>query len=143
MVVAINAARLDRNGTVIYNFGGNFQIIPNTIQCSNISAVACGYFKDTLNVTGWSVLEIKTNEDNDDGSDYDRMYAAGLLEGWMSPFEIYYQWINVWNERGPTYQPYMQQLLNWTTTQYQWTMQQITAHRFSFKIFVCVFLFFF
>lgn len=56
------------------------------------------------------------------------MYAAGLLEGWLSPFEIYYNWLNIWNEKKSTYEPYMEQLQNWTNTQYQWITKQISIH---------------
>ena len=122
--------RLDRNGTVYYN-NNQYQIISDKVECDDPIAVACGYFIDALNVSGWGQLEIKTSTKQDSNtqvSDYNRMYAAGLLEGWLSPFEIYYNWINIWNEKKATYEPYMDQLQNWTTTQYQWSMKQISIH---------------
>ena len=133
LIAATNSARLDRNGTVFFS-NNQYQIIPDEIDCDGVTAIACGYFQDSLNVTGWSILEIQTvNKQSNtvNVSDYNRMYAAGLLEGWLTPFEIYYQWINVWNERGPTYEPYMAQLQNWTETQYQWILKQISLHKLS------------
>eukprot|EP01083_Nonionella_stella_P166485 556732_1 len=111
--------RFDRNGTVYYDPNGlnGFQISANEIACSNANAIACGYFNNSLNETGWNILEIKTTKQTNNLTDYDKMYAAGLLEGWLTPFEIYYQWINIWNERRTTYGPYVDQLRNWTTIQ--------------------------
>ena len=134
-IAVTNSARLDRNVTVFFS-NNQYQIIPDKIDCDDttLTAIACGYFQDTLNVTGWGILEIKTvnkQSKTNNVSDYNRMYAAGLLEGWLTPFEIYYQWINVLNERGPTYHPYMSQLQNWSTLQYQWIIKQISLHKLS------------
>ena len=40
--------------------------------------VATGFFNQTYNVTGWSILEIQTSQNF---SNIDQAYAAGLLEG--------------------------------------------------------------
>ena len=40
--------------------------------------VATGFFDQTYNLTGWSILEIKTSQNF---SNIDQAYAAGLLEG--------------------------------------------------------------
>eukprot|EP01083_Nonionella_stella_P025855 71187_1 len=119
--------RFDRNGTVYYN-QNVYQISANQIACHDANAIACGYFNNSLNETGWNILEIKTTKQNNDLTDYDRMYAAGMLEGWLTPFEIYYQWTNIWNEKRATYEPYLDQLKNWTTIQRQWTIEQISVH---------------
>lgn len=42
------------------------------------NVVATGSWNQTYNVTGWSVLEIKTSENH---TDIDQVYSAGLLEG--------------------------------------------------------------
>ena len=40
--------------------------------------IAIGSWNQTYNITGWSVLEIKTSENQ---TNVDQVYAAGLLEG--------------------------------------------------------------
>lgn len=40
--------------------------------------IATGSWNQTYNITGWSVLEIKTSESQ---TNVDQVYAAGLLEG--------------------------------------------------------------
>jgi len=42
------------------------------------NVVAIGIWNQTYNVTGWSILEIKTSENH---TDIDQVYTAGLLEG--------------------------------------------------------------
>ena len=120
---------LNRNGTVKI-VDGELKIIPNMIDCSDATSIACGYFNDTLNETGWGTLEIQTStEQTASTSDSTRMFAAGLLEGWLTPFETYFLWTNVWAERGPEFEPYYADLLNWTDTQNQWIAQQIAIHK--------------
>ena len=43
--------------------------------------VATGYWNQTYNITGWSVLEIKTVENQ---TNIDQVYSAGLLEGHLT-----------------------------------------------------------
>lgn len=45
---------------------------------NNDDAVATGFWDENYNVTGWSVLEIRTS---DNFTNIDQVYAAGLLEG--------------------------------------------------------------
>ena len=45
-----------------------------------VHGTAYGYYNNTLNVTGWSVLEIQTNEGSA-ASNNEIMFAAGYLEG--------------------------------------------------------------
>ena len=46
---------------------------------SNVdNVVASGSWNQTYNITGWSVLEIKTSENQ---TNIDQVYSAGLLEG--------------------------------------------------------------
>ena len=42
------------------------------------NVLATGYWDQTYNITGWSVLEIKTAENQ---TNIDQVYSAGLLEG--------------------------------------------------------------
>jgi hypothetical protein len=48
---------------------------PNT-DLDNIAAT--GFWDQTYNITGWSVLEIKTSTNQ---TNIDQVYSAGLLEG--------------------------------------------------------------
>ena len=54
--------------------------------------IATGTFNQTYNVTGWSILQIKTSENF---SNIEQAYAAGLLEGqfthgaFLFPFSIF------------------------------------------------------
>jgi len=45
-----------------------------------VHGTAYGYFNNTLNETGWSVLEIQTKQGRMD-TNGQLMYAAGYLEG--------------------------------------------------------------
>jgi hypothetical protein len=45
------------------------------------NVVATGFWDQTYNVTGWSILEIKTYENQ---SNADQAYSAGLLEGQLT-----------------------------------------------------------
>ena len=120
----INAEYL--NGTVYYNpLTKNYTIKLNIIDCTN--GIACGYFNDSLNMTGWHVLEIKTNNQQnnaDNITDYDRMYAAGYLEGYLSSKEIYYSYFTQWAGMKNDYQPFEQELIEWVNQQRQWMNQQ-------------------
>ena len=60
LITIINAARLDRNGTVVLSNDQTPTITPNENNCNASNAFACGYFQDSLNVTGWGILEIQT-----------------------------------------------------------------------------------
>ena len=49
---------------------------------SNVDNVlATGFWDQTYNITGWSVLEIKTLESQ---TNFDQAYSAGLLEGQLT-----------------------------------------------------------
>eukprot|EP01084_Bolivina_argentea_P135749 239153_1 len=115
------------NGTVYYNTSTkNYTIKLNTIDCSN--GIACGYFNDSLNETGWSTLEIKTNNKNKQQTDYNRMFAAGYLEGYLSSKEIYYSYLTQWLGMKNDYEPFENELQQWTQTQRQWMNQQFEKY---------------
>lgn len=45
---------------------------------------AYGYYNDTLQSTGWGILEIKAGYGSQSISNEDLMYAAGFLEGYLT-----------------------------------------------------------
>ena len=47
----------------------------------SVLGTAYGYYQNSLNETGWSVLEIQTNHQGRANSNTELMYAAGYLEG--------------------------------------------------------------
>ena len=47
----------------------------------SVKGTAYGYYKNSLNETGWSILEIQTNDQGRGDFDTKLMYAAGYLEG--------------------------------------------------------------
>ncbi|CAF3461697.1 unnamed protein product [Rotaria socialis] len=53
--------------------------------------LATGFWDQTYNTTGWSVLEIQTL---DNETNFDQAYSAGVLEGQFSRELIGYQWQN-------------------------------------------------
>lgn len=80
--------------------------------------VAKGTFRNEVNTTGWSFLEVSTNEGYDDEV---QAYAAGLVEGYLTADFIKMHWFNTVN--GYCDQPYsayctrlqtyLQQNLDW------------------------------
>ena len=46
-----------------------------------VNGMAYGYYNNTLNDTGWSVLEIQTKRGGGVAMNNQLMYAAGYLEG--------------------------------------------------------------
>eukprot|EP01084_Bolivina_argentea_P312367 540789_1 len=82
----INGEQHSMNGTVYYNSKLNeYNLTLNVIDCVN--GACCGYFSDTLNVTGWGILEVKTGS-NKNINDTIKMYSCGYLEGYLSSYEI-------------------------------------------------------
>jgi len=117
------------NGTVYYDTTSKqYSVTLGVIDCVN--GIACGYFNDTLNVTGWGVLEIKTDATNGPKTgvnDYNRMYAAGLLEGYLSSYEIWWTYYTQW-ANSLSLEPYVSGLTNWTETQREWMQENINAN---------------
>ncbi|XP_033747259.1 putative phospholipase B-like 2 [Pecten maximus] len=80
--------------------------------------VAKGVFRNEVNNTGWSLLEVTTSEDYDDEV---QAYAAGLVEGYLTADFIKMQWYNTiegyCSEPYTAYcsrlQTYLQQNLDW------------------------------
>ncbi len=64
--------------------GDKFEVITaleNSYKEPIGNAIANGFWDQTYNVTGWSILEIKTFANQ---SNIDQAYAAGLLEGQLT-----------------------------------------------------------
>ena len=57
---------------------GAAEFAPDVMDREN--GVAFGYYNNTINETGWTVLEVKTRLD-DSVDNEQLMYAAGYLEG--------------------------------------------------------------
>ncbi|XP_060101295.1 phospholipase B-like 1 [Heteronotia binoei] len=49
---------------------------------------AYGYYNDTIQATGWGILEIKAGYGSESISNEDLMYAAGFLEGYLTASHI-------------------------------------------------------
>ncbi|ETO09376.1 phospholipase B domain containing 1 [Reticulomyxa filosa] len=120
------------NGTVYYNATSNtYKVKLGVIDCTN--GVACGYFDDALNRTGMGVLEIQTQKPSESSkiTDYNRMYGAGYLEGYLSCYEIYWSYYAGWMNVKPSLEPFMTELQNWTSTQKAWINDNIEKYSSS------------
>jgi len=117
------------NGTVYYNTTSHgYTVKLGVIDCVN--GIACGYFDDTLNITGWGVLEVKTDATNGPKTgvnDYNRMFAAGLLEGYLTSYEIWLTYYTGWGN-SQFMHPYVSGLTNWTEEQRSWMDTNIHAN---------------
>ncbi|XP_077979884.1 phospholipase B-like 1 [Glandiceps talaboti] len=60
------------------------------------SATAYGTYNDTLESTGWGVLNIKAGYEDQKVSDNEAMYAAGYLEGALTAKRIYQHYLNMY-----------------------------------------------
>ena len=63
------------------------------------SAVAYGTISVAINETGWNILKVKSNEEF---SNEDQSYAAGLIEGYLSQDMIYTHSKNIYGEKQPS-----------------------------------------
>ena len=57
------------------------------------------------------------------------MYAAGMLEGYLTSYQIYYSWYQQWNSDGGSNDfddSIIDKVNNWTTTQRTWMEKQIS-----------------
>ena len=118
------------NGSVYYNESSQeYSIITGIIDC--VKGVACGYFNDSMNETGWGVLEIQVSASKGPRNidDNIRMYAAGMLEGYLTSYQIYYGYYASWNGDGKeTFSNYLPQLKNWTSIQREWINDEISSN---------------
>eukprot|EP01084_Bolivina_argentea_P135746 239147_1 len=126
---SVSSAEHSMNGTVYFDSQTNkYSIKLDVIDCVN--GIVCGYFNDSLNKTGWGVLEIKSDYklSSDSVTDYNRMFAAGLLEGYLSSYEIYWGYYTAWQGMGDLFLGFEKELINWLQTQRNWMDQQINKY---------------
>jgi hypothetical protein len=90
-------------------------------------AAAFGYFVDSLNETGWGVLQLATSTQGGAASDLAQMRAAGLLEGALTWRRTYEFWLTAYNTFFGTAQP-PQALDQYFAQQLAWTRQQIAQN---------------
>ena len=109
------------NGTV-YNENGTLIMKPNIMDCNN--GVVCGYFNASINETGWHSLEIKTNK-NSELSQVIKMEAVGILEGYLTSYEIFLTYTTIFEAIGedllpffPEYKKFMDQQKVWINDNY-------------------------
>ncbi|CAF0754477.1 unnamed protein product [Brachionus calyciflorus] len=86
--------------------------------------IARGFFDgDNYNTTGWSTLEIETNEQ---ASDYDQAYAAGFLEGTLTKDFITLHLMNtVGDFCSDTTTSVCSRLIEFLTNNFEWLNEQI------------------
>merc|ERR1719334_1928722 len=115
------------NGTVYFDAATDkYSIKLGVVDCA--SGVACGRFNDSLNITGWGNLEIRTSRQSS-AQDMNRMYGAGFLEGYITSYQIANSYFAGWNEQTKaTYGPYYEDIRNWTQQQSAWMKHQIESH---------------
>ena len=88
------------------------------------SGVAYGSFANTLNTTGWGILDVVANGNF---ADTDMAFAAGYLEGYLSANMIYDTAQNLRNVLFGTDEP-SEALKTFLTTQYAWLDAQVSAN---------------
>ena len=115
------------NASVYYDQNtNNFTIQTGIFDCEK--SVACGYINKSINETGWSTLEIKTNNPQE-YNDTTSMYGAGLLEGYITYDLIYWYFYNSWNTVKDGIIPFEIQLRDWFKQQRDWIESQISSNR--------------
>ncbi|CAF1492156.1 unnamed protein product [Adineta steineri] len=87
--------------------------------------LATGFWNQNYNITGWSVLEIKTSENQ---TNIDQVYAAGLLEGQFTRELTGMQWQNTINEICFNRTDFCGKLKKFFLIQLNWIYTQIDSH---------------
>ncbi|CAF1543263.1 unnamed protein product, partial [Rotaria sordida] len=81
------------------------------------NVLATGSWDQTYNITGWSVLEIKTAENQ---TNIDQVYSAGLLEGQFTQELTRMQWQNTITNICVNRTDFCGKLKNFFLTQLNW-----------------------
>ncbi|CAF4724635.1 unnamed protein product, partial [Rotaria sp. Silwood2] len=89
------------------------------------NVLATGSWDQTYNITGWSVLEIKTAENQ---TNIDQVYSAGLLEGQFTQELTCMQWQNTITNICVNRTDFCGKLKNFFLTQLNWIYMQIDTH---------------
>lgn len=101
----------------------SFKIQGGVVDREN--SVAYAVYNATVNQTGWRVLSVSAGRSNQTYSDQDVLYAAGLLEGYLTHIEIYEMYQNMYNtslakesaETIKKVKDFYQEQRNWAATQ--------------------------
>ncbi|KAK0407484.1 hypothetical protein QR680_019219 [Steinernema hermaphroditum] len=100
---------------------GKLQIL-HGFDCRN--QVAVGRFRNSINVTGWSYLEIETKSEFDPNL---QAYAAGLLEGNLTHVVIDHFTANLVTDYCTGFKGYCQRLHKYVNTNLQWIKKQLES----------------
>uniref|UniRef100_A0A1I8A841 Phospholipase B-like n=2 Tax=Steinernema glaseri TaxID=37863 RepID=A0A1I8A841_9BILA len=98
---------------------GKLQIL-HGFDCRN--QVAVGRFRNSINVTGWSYLEIETKSEFDPNL---QAYAAGLLEGNLTHTVIDFFTANLINDYCTGFKGYCSRLHEYLNANLQWIKKQL------------------
>ncbi|KAL5017012.1 hypothetical protein ScPMuIL_006601 [Solemya velum] len=89
-------------------------------------SVASAKFINSINITGWSYLEVTTSEKYEDEM---QAYAAGLVEGYITKELIALHWINTAQGYCPEpLTPYCQRLKNFLEKNLDWVNKKIEIY---------------
>jgi hypothetical protein len=91
-----------------------------------LHGTASGYFNNTLNVTGWSLLEVQTTGRQVKNTDL--MFAAGFLEGVLTAREIWQNFLNIKDAVIGKNSSSMSKLRDFFMKQDKWMRSMIDSH---------------
>jgi hypothetical protein len=95
----------------------------------NAACAASGFFNDDVATTGWSYLQIDTNAQLDSTT---QSYAAGYLEGFLTPQRNFQSYINGYSATfGQTNGTCPQKAYAWVAKQNAWIEAQVAANATS------------
>ncbi|XP_009868297.1 PREDICTED: phospholipase B-like, partial [Apaloderma vittatum] len=114
-----------RYATVYWNRAAKTLQVRNTLDRSGD---AYGFYNNSIQTTGWGVLEIRAGYGTQTLSNEDIMYAAGFLEGYLTAPHMYDHAANMYPQliKNPTVRSGVQ---NFMMKQDQWTRQQIRNNK--------------
>ncbi|XP_075606888.1 phospholipase B-like 1 isoform X2 [Balearica regulorum gibbericeps] len=114
-----------RYATVYWNRAEKTLQVKNTLDRSGD---AYGFYNNTIQTTGWGVLEIRAGYGSQTLRNEDIMYAAGFLEGYLTAPHMYDHAANMYPQliKNPTIRRGVQ---NFMAKQDQWTRQQIRNNK--------------
>uniref|UniRef100_A0A8C0HEV1 Phospholipase B-like n=1 Tax=Chelonoidis abingdonii TaxID=106734 RepID=A0A8C0HEV1_CHEAB len=102
-----------------------------TIQVKDVldkNGDAYGFYNDTIQSTGWGILEIRAGYGSQSIGNEHLMYAAGFLEGYLTAPRMYDHTSNLYPQliKNPTVLSRVQEFIG---KQDQWTRQQIKNNK--------------
>ncbi|XP_004713854.1 phospholipase B-like 1 [Echinops telfairi] len=102
-----------------------------TIQIKDVldkSGDAYGFYNDSVNATGWGILEIRAGYGSQNLSNDIIMFAAGFLEGYLTAPQMYDHFTNLYPQMIKN-ASIMDKVQSFMQKQDQWTQENIKAHR--------------